>query len=73
MASSVASLVGGDWPPCNLGHNCKVAITELLPSQSFQLCSHVCRAGEIIGRFERKGFKLRALKLYQTPKEVQGG
>lgn len=27
-------------------------------------------AGEIIGRFERKGFKLRGLKLYQTPKEV---
>ncbi|KAI8469322.1 MAG: nucleoside diphosphate kinase [Monoraphidium minutum] len=26
--------------------------------------------GEIIGRFERKGFKLRALKMYQTPKEV---
>lgn len=26
--------------------------------------------GEIISRFERKGFKLRALKLYQTPKEV---
>lgn len=26
--------------------------------------------GEIIGRFEKKGFKLRALKLYQTPKEV---
>ena len=26
--------------------------------------------GEIIGRFERKGFKLRALKLYQTPREV---
>ncbi|GBF95054.1 nucleoside diphosphate kinase chloroplastic [Raphidocelis subcapitata] len=26
--------------------------------------------GEIIGRFERKGFKLRALKLYSTPKEV---
>jgi hypothetical protein len=26
--------------------------------------------GEIIGRFERKGFKLRALKLYQTPKDV---
>lgn len=27
-------------------------------------------AGDIIGRFERKGFKLRGLKLYQTPKEV---
>jgi nucleoside-diphosphate kinase len=26
--------------------------------------------GEIISRFERKGFKLAALKLYQTPKEV---
>jgi hypothetical protein len=26
--------------------------------------------GEIIGRFERKGFKLVALKLYQTPKDV---
>jgi nucleoside diphosphate kinase len=29
--------------------------------------------GEIIGRFERKGFQLRALKLYSTPKEVEGG
>lgn len=27
-------------------------------------------AGEIIGRFEKKGFKLIALKMYQTPKEV---
>lgn len=27
-------------------------------------------AGEIIGRFEKKGFKLRALKMYQTPVEV---
>lgn len=27
-------------------------------------------AGNIIGRFENKGFQLRALKLYQTPKEV---
>jgi nucleoside-diphosphate kinase len=26
--------------------------------------------GDIISRFEKKGFKLRALKLYQTPKEV---
>lgn len=26
--------------------------------------------GEIISRFERKGFKLVGLKLYQTPKEV---
>eukprot|EP00195_Chlamydomonas_chlamydogama_P010547 CAMPEP_0202900414 /NCGR_PEP_ID=MMETSP1392-20130828/11540_1 /ASSEMBLY_ACC=CAM_ASM_000868 /TAXON_ID=225041 /ORGANISM="Chlamydomonas chlamydogama, Strain SAG 11-48b" /LENGTH=190 /DNA_ID=CAMNT_0049586797 /DNA_START=36 /DNA_END=608 /DNA_ORIENTATION=+ len=26
--------------------------------------------GEIISRFERKGFKLRGLKLYQTPKDV---
>lgn len=26
--------------------------------------------GEIISRFERKGFQLRALKLYQTPREV---
>jgi nucleoside diphosphate kinase len=26
--------------------------------------------GDIISRFERKGFKLVALKLYQTPKEV---
>lgn len=26
--------------------------------------------GEIISRFEKKGFKLRGLKLYQTPKEV---
>ena len=26
--------------------------------------------GEIISRFEKKGFKLQALKLYQTPKEV---
>lgn len=26
--------------------------------------------GDIIGRFEKKGFKLRGLKLYQTPKEV---
>ncbi|KAL6762290.1 nucleoside diphosphate kinase [Haematococcus lacustris] len=26
--------------------------------------------GEIIGRFERKGFKLTALKMYQTPREV---
>jgi len=27
--------------------------------------------GEIIGRFEKKGFKLKGLKLYQTPKEVR--
>ncbi len=27
--------------------------------------------GEIVGRFERKGFKLRALKLYQTPREAR--
>jgi nucleoside-diphosphate kinase len=26
--------------------------------------------GDIISRFERKGFKLVGLKLYQTPKEV---
>ncbi|KAG2450563.1 hypothetical protein HYH02_005064 [Chlamydomonas schloesseri] len=26
--------------------------------------------GDIIGRFERKGYKLAALKLYQTPKQV---
>lgn len=26
--------------------------------------------GDIISRFERKGYKLTALKLYQTPKEV---
>ena len=26
--------------------------------------------GEIIGRFEKKGFKLRGLKLYQTPRAV---
>jgi nucleoside diphosphate kinase len=26
--------------------------------------------GEIIGRFERKGFKLKGLKMYQTPKSV---
>ena len=26
--------------------------------------------GEIISRFERKGFQLKALKLYQTPREV---
>lgn len=26
--------------------------------------------GDIISRFEKKGFKLTALKLYQTPKEV---
>ncbi len=32
--------------------------------------SHARCTGEIIGRFERKGFKLRGLKLYQTPKEV---
>lgn len=29
--------------------------------------------GEIIGRFERKGFKLVALKLFQCPKQVSGG
>ena len=26
--------------------------------------------GEIVSRFERKGFQLRALKLYQTPRDV---
>jgi nucleoside-diphosphate kinase len=26
--------------------------------------------GDIISRFEKKGFQLKALKLYQTPKEV---
>lgn len=26
--------------------------------------------GEIISRFERKGFKLVGLKMYQTPKQV---
>ena len=26
--------------------------------------------GEIISRFEKKGFQLKALKLYQTPKAV---
>lgn len=26
--------------------------------------------GDIISRFEKKGFKLTALKMYQTPKEV---
>lgn len=26
--------------------------------------------GEIVSRFERKGFKLTGLKLYQTPREV---
>jgi nucleoside-diphosphate kinase len=26
--------------------------------------------GEIISRFERKGFQLKGLKLYQTPKAV---
>ena len=33
--------------------------------------SHACcYAGEIIGRFERKGFQLKGLKLFQTPKAV---
>ena len=29
--------------------------------------------GEIISRFERKGFQLKALKMYSTPKEVKMG
>lgn len=35
-------------------------------------CAVPSLSGEILSRFERKGFKLRALKLYQTPKEVRG-
>ena len=31
-------------------------------------CLHTI--GEIISRFERKGFQLKGLKLYQTPKSV---
>lgn len=36
----------------------------------FALSSQRGLVGEIITRFERKGFQLKALKLYQTPREV---
>lgn len=39
------------------------------------MCVCVCSVqrglvGEIISRFEKKGFKMRGLKMYNTPKEV---
>ncbi len=40
------------------------------PNPFCSRCSQRGLVGEIISRFERKGFKLRGLKLYQTPREV---